>query len=124
MEMASKIRVIGEERDGPTGFEKARDWLSTASRVVFLGFSYDATNMERLGLSGGLKCSLDGNQLPPHRVVQPLMYGMENAERFHVSRKYFSEFSVSGNGVFGWTDLNPAAPITQYLRRYGGLTDL
>jgi hypothetical protein len=131
MEMASKIRVIGEERDGPTGFEKARDWLTTASRVVFLGFSYDATNMERLGLADGIPRS---NRTPKSiglREVFPLTFGFERAERRQLHSKYFPEsFRMDGDLLKPTSDassiseLHQDMSISTYLRRYGCLANI
>jgi hypothetical protein len=131
MQMASRIRVIGEEGVGDDSFSKAKEWLVDAQHVVFLGFSFDTTNMERLGLAQGLKPSYQSDQSYQRQIMRethPLTYGLERAERSALVKKYFSDFSFAGSY---WTDpqrddltisgAHILMPITQYLRRYGGL---
>ena len=128
IEMASNIKVIGEDRTNSDGFEKAKKWLSEAKKVVFLGFSYDETNMERLGLSSGLPRRIQTNQSINSRQVFPLTYGLERAERLVLTRKYFSDFDFEvdrpSNDYSPISETHQTMKITQYLRRYGGLTEL
>jgi hypothetical protein len=126
--MALNIRVIGEERVGDDSFSKAKDWVAGAKNVIFLGFSFDATNMERLGLAAGLAPSIKSIEGQIMREVHPLTYGLERAERSALVKKFFSEFA-SASGYFASphsdnltiSESHNSIPITQYLRRYGGL---
>ena len=126
--MASNINVIGEDRKHVDNFSQAREWLQSAKKVVFLGFSYDDTNMERLGLSSGLSRRIQTNQSTNSRQVFPLTYGLERAERLTLTRKYFSDFEFEvdrhSNDHSAVAESHESMQITQYLRRYGGLTGL
>jgi hypothetical protein len=127
-EMALNINVISEVRKHSTDFSKAQEWLQGAKKVVFLGFSYDETNMERLGLSSGLPRCIQTNQSINSRQVFPLTYGLERAERLALTRKYFSDFEFEvdrpSNDYSPISETHQSMQITQYLRRYGGLTGL
>lgn len=133
-QMAANIKVIGEERCYDDGFAKAKDWLSSAQRVVFLGFSYDRVNMERLGLDNGLGKRISNGEEVISRVLFALKFGMEKAEKISLINKYFSEFSFTNGSYFeagddGSDGSAVSAPdqtmqITQYLRRYGCLTQI
>jgi hypothetical protein len=51
---ANAIRVIPEARDDSDEFKTAREWLSHAERICFLGFGFDSLNVRRLGILNGL----------------------------------------------------------------------
>ena len=130
-QMAANIKVIGEERGSDDGFAKAKDWLSDAQRVVFLGFSYDRVNMERLGLDNGLGKRIGNGEGIISRDIFALTFGMERAERISLINKYFSDFSLPnspyvepGDDASAVSEAHQTMQITQYLRRYGGLTQI
>lgn len=131
--MAQRIRVIGEERENSEdSFALARTWIDEASNVVFLGFSYDATNMNRLGLSNGLIHRRPPSNLPQICDVFPLTHGLERAERIHLFSKYFStHFDQNvevvrnpSNDRTSLSELHKEISIIQYLRQYGPLMNL
>ncbi len=49
---ASEILVIPEGRAENPTFEKAREWLSNAQQIAFLGFGFDPINVARLAEGG------------------------------------------------------------------------
>ncbi len=125
--MADGIRVIGEERNGQDNFKKARDWIASAQRVVCLGFSFDQTNMARLGLDSGLSLSYMSEVGYVTREVSPMTYGFAQAERIRLVDRYFKEFKWDTHLVSAGTTLpiSPPSftpPITGYLRHFGCLT--
>jgi len=132
--IANKIRVIGEERDNSgDNFAIARNWIAEARFVVFLGFSYDTTNMERLGLKNGLaRMTKRGSDTPRLTDVFPLTHGFERSERARLYSEYFSSHfdqtvevvSDPKNDRTPMSELHQGISITQYLRRYGALTHL
>jgi hypothetical protein len=124
-EMSSNIKVIGEDRSDIDSFSKAREWLATAKTIVFLGFSFDQTNMERLGLAKGLTRAIHERKENPFRKVNPMTYGFERAERNTLINKYFSDFNGhESTAAIQEQHYDKSAPITHYLRSYGGLTEL
>lgn len=125
MSMASNIQVIDEDRKDNTSFDKACNWLASARRVVFLGFSFDPLNMDRLGLAKGLPMYMEKYQQPPHRRVFPMTYGLAQAERNSLITDYFEQFlGTESSDAMYERDSHQTMPITQYLRHYGGLTGL
>ena len=48
---AGSIRVVHEADTEDLGFIQAREWLSAAQRVVFVGFGYHDANMKKLGFA-------------------------------------------------------------------------
>lgn len=124
--MADGIHVIGEDRQSMGGFEIAREWITGAQYVVFLGFSFDATNMERLGLASGLPISYLSEAGHVMREAFPMTYGLERAERFSLVDHYFKKFewgkglvSIANELPVSQPSFNP--PITTYLRHFGCL---
>jgi hypothetical protein len=127
--IANGIRVIGEERNDEDGFDTAKKWIANAQHVVFLGFSFDATNMQRLGLASGLApkyLSEDGHVI---REVFPMTFGFQHNERQILVNRYFKEFAweshlvSSGNSLpVSQPSFNP--PITNYLRHFGCLANI
>lgn len=133
VDMAQCIRVIGEERsDKGDSFAQARNWISEATRVVFLGFSYDSMNMERLGLDTGLTRQISTSESVISREVFPLTYGLERAERMKLYSQYFAGhfqsnpewLYESANDRLPFSEMHHNISITDYLRRYGALTHL
>jgi hypothetical protein len=50
---ATGIRIIHEGFDGDEHFARARKILQQSQKICFLGFGYDPTNIQRLGVHGG-----------------------------------------------------------------------
>ncbi|MHB8915924.1 MAG: hypothetical protein ACYC4K_08960, partial [Thiobacillus sp.] len=48
---ASALYVIPEARQDDKNFQTAQNWFEWAERICFLGFGFDALNMERLGIA-------------------------------------------------------------------------
>ena len=69
MKAAAGIRVIHEGSAQEPQFVRARESLSEADRVYFVGFGYDQTNLERLG------------PIPKQATVYGSAYGLEPSER-------------------------------------------
>jgi hypothetical protein len=127
--IADGIRVIGEERNDGDGFDTAKQWIANAQRVVFLGFSFDATNMERLGLASELAPSYLGEAGHVIREVYPMTYGFHQNERQRLVNRYFKDFawdstlvSTANHLPVSQPSFNP--PITAYLRHFGCLANI
>ena len=86
---AKQIKIITEEQADSEEFRKARKLIEQTERLYFLGFGYNSTNMERLGLE-----SLRVNSLGYENsklMYSPLMgtgLGMEDAEVYSVQEKW------------------------------------
>lgn len=130
-ELAERIQVIGEHRANDDGFTQAREWIAGCTRLVFLGFSFDATNMERLGLNNGFSRRLNLEEGVALREVFPLTYGMERSELLRLVRQYFPAhventdfFRDPVSDRLSISESHKQMDITQYLRQYGALSDL
>ncbi len=80
---ASGLRIIGEDRDGCEEFSKAKELISKAAALCFLGFAFDPVNVERLGgrtIGAGWRPSTDGGS---GRVLAfaASTYGFKDAEQ-------------------------------------------
>ena len=51
---ADGIKVIPEARADSKEFDLAKQWFSSAQRIVFLGFGFDSINCQRLALASVL----------------------------------------------------------------------
>lgn len=47
---ANEIKIIPEQRSDDPSFLTAQEWFKDATNICFLGFGFDALNVERLGL--------------------------------------------------------------------------
>ncbi len=130
-DMSKRIRVIGEERVEDS-FSLARKWIEESSRVVFLGFSFDTTNMKRLGLEGGLQPKIKSLDIFGSKQIFPLTYGLERAERMQLHSKYFGGFfqnqsaspHTPNDDSLSLSETHHNMGITTYLRRYGALSEV
>ena len=86
--IASKnIRIIHEyvDVDADPEFQKAHQLLSRAERLIFLGFGYDKTNLERLQVPNSwVPCTIFGS-----------CYKLSENERTNLNRKYFHDKAYS-----------------------------
>jgi hypothetical protein len=58
MTAAENIKIMPEKsKELPEGFQEARKLIANADALYFLGFGYDKTNMERLGIDASVKPS-------------------------------------------------------------------
>ena len=90
MRAAAGIKVIPEARDESDEFRAARMLMSAASRVIFLGFAFDKTNVKRLGGSSAVGANT---------LLQASSFRRTNAERDHIA------------SMFGRTDSRPDIPV-------------
>ncbi len=60
---AREIKIIHEDiTDGrDADFDYAKRLLKAAERIVIMGFGYDKTNMERLGMNASINCDMIGS---------------------------------------------------------------
>lgn len=85
---AAALRVIPEARHDDKDFETARSWFDWAERICFLGFGFDALNMERLGLADVLLWKKK-NALPAPGLVAS-MFGKTDREIGTITGSHFS----------------------------------
>jgi len=78
-EAAKRIRIISEGRDDSEELRDARDLLTAADRVFFLGMAYHKKNMRRLGFKAGFKYR--GN-------VSGSAVGLQHQEREYLREQY------------------------------------
>jgi hypothetical protein len=76
---ASKLKVIPEGRQDDETLNAARTVLSEADKIVFLGFGFDSTNLERLDSKITCREQTIGNPITM-RMVRGTAMGMTNAE--------------------------------------------
>ena len=87
--------------------------------------------MERLGLDAGLRSQVSDGSDRVAREVFALTFGLERAERIALVNKYFPGFGLPSGAIVDtgedWSTVSEAhqtMQITQYLKRYGGLTTI
>jgi hypothetical protein len=86
---AAGIRIIHEAHPNDEAFARARDALSTAKRVVFLGFGYANQNIERLQLQTCLN---------PATQIYLCVTGFTPHQQLALVRPHFSGFRVVSMG--------------------------
>jgi len=77
-ESAAGIRIIHEQDPQTPGFQRARELLSDAKLVVFLGFGYARANLSRLALA---------QALPENTPLVGTAFGMTSAEQLTAKRR-------------------------------------
>jgi len=78
---AAGLRIIAEGRDESTEFEQAKTLIGNAEAICFLGFSFDQTNVTRLGgqgISAGCRVDEIGNNRPV--AFAATAFGFKKAE--------------------------------------------
>jgi hypothetical protein len=119
---AANIKIIHEDiRDGrDKEFERAKALIKAASRILFMGFGYNPTNMERLGLvdlverkrSGA--CQVFGTCVgmgdyerstayaASHSVIELMPVDCESAPKWDPARVRHIELIFRGKSDQGW----------------------
>lgn len=77
---ATSLRVIPEGRNSDPTLSRAREILSEARTIGFLGFSFDKTNLERLDSTVTCKADIRQGRTTSSRRVFATCYGMFAAE--------------------------------------------
>lgn len=88
---ADGIRIVHEVKD-LAPFDAAFNRLAEAERIVFLGFGYNSTNLERLKFDKVLSLGKDGK-------VFGTFYGMTDAEISNVRKVLFNNTIIAGHYV-------------------------
>lgn len=86
----SGIHIIPEYKEKEDAFDRARGLMQESERLVFLGFGYEKTNMDRLGVEKW--CERQMNPTTPslrHAHALGSAYGLEHAEVATIRREYF-----------------------------------
>ena len=86
---ASGIDIISEARDDSTKFQKGRDWFNWAEQICFLGFGFDETNVQRLGLFDVIDTKKKAGLALPDVVFSA--YERTEMEVLHIKRQLFKE---------------------------------
>ena len=73
---ASGIHLIRDDGERSNAFEEAQALIKAASQVVFLGFGFDETNVERL-----MPSDLMGRRLSQRTFIYGSAYGLELGEQ-------------------------------------------
>ena len=76
------IQIISEADASTSAFVFARNRLNEAQRVAFLGFGYDATNIQRLEIPQLVTKSREHRKGHPH--ISGSTYGLMHAEVNHL----------------------------------------
>jgi len=90
---ADGIRLIPEERGDNSQFKLARNWLDWAEKVCFLGFGFDPTNCDNLGLCSVLDWNVDKKK-PLPRIF---------ASTFHFTAEEIEQARKQACGTHPWT---------------------
>ena len=93
---ANSIRVIHERDDKDDVLEQARSEIVKADRVVFLGFGYHSTNMQRIG------CKMTGGNLKPGGQAWGTFQGLSNTTQGSLKTARLRPISHRQ-----WRDLTP-----------------
>lgn len=92
IEASKGIRVMSDERPGNDGtLSKARQWCLEAHKLVFLGFSFDYTNLERIGIHPGSRDWVGGA-----RSIIASGYGLLEAEREVATSRVMTAINFAG----------------------------
>ena len=78
---ANGIRLIPEDRSDNRDFLLARNWMDWAERVCFLGFGFDPTNCENLGLVDILERKQSNGKPLPNVFASTLKLTDQEAEQ-------------------------------------------
>jgi len=110
---AENIKILPEEsKTLSEEFQKARTLIANADALYFLGFGYDKTNMERLGIDASVKPS----------KVMGTAYGLDYQRRREVERLQIKDLSRHKGGLV-------PVSVYEFLHNYidfneGGLPDV
>lgn len=85
---ASALYVIPEARQDDKNLQTARNWFEWAERICFLGFGFDALNMERLGIADVLNFVKKAHAPTPWIVAS--MFGKTDKEINSIAGTHFS----------------------------------
>lgn len=86
---ASALYVIPEARQDDKNFQMAQNWFEWAERICFLGFGFDALNMQRLGIADVLNLVKKAHDPTPWIVAS--MFGKTDKEIDSIAGKHFSQ---------------------------------
>jgi hypothetical protein len=90
MTAAENIKIMPEKSKAlPEGFQEARKLIADADALYFLGFGYDKTNMERLGVDASVKPS----------KVMGTAYGLDYQRRREVEQLQIKDLSRHKGGL-------------------------
>lgn len=90
---AEGIRIIPEARMDDQVFQKVRPWFEWAEKVCFLGFGFDALNMERLDFNGVMVWVAENKPNAFRPEVSASAYGLTDEE---IKRNVLPRFSDAG----------------------------
>lgn len=86
---ASALYIIPEARQDDKNFQTAQNWFEWAERICFLGFGFDALNMERMGIAEVLNLIKAARAPTPWIVAS--MFGKTDKEIDSIKGKHFSQ---------------------------------
>lgn len=69
---ATRLRLIPDGREDSVEFQSARKLFEHAEVICFLGFGFDETNVERLGLARVLRYNHERQRPPPRIIISAL----------------------------------------------------
>ena len=86
---AEGIKVIPEGRDDSPELQTCQQLLQEADAIVYLGFSFDQTNMARLNADETSRGRIvRGPGVDPYRPIAATAYGLTKAEITKIRTKY------------------------------------
>lgn len=116
--MAASLRVVEEQRveELEDAFGEARDWMTAADVLVFLGFGFDPTNVTRLGFPACAKSA---------GSVYATSYELGMALRQRVRLDLLRHWDMhSVDSMCHIQDAHQKWPIAEYLAHYQPFKDL
>ncbi|MCE2724552.1 MAG: hypothetical protein ACK5DL_14270 [Burkholderiales bacterium] len=92
---AAGINILSDDRDDSPEFQKGQDWFSWAEQICFLGFGFDETNVDRLGLYNVIDTKKKRGEGLPDVIFSA--FGRTKAEVQHIKTLLFKEHLRSAN---------------------------
>jgi hypothetical protein len=105
LQAAEAIEIVRQRDAEYRGVDSARTLIQSASKIVFLGFGYDRTNVARLAISNDWPTGSMGfvflHPNPPAKLVTGSVYGLtpHEVKEVHGMFKVEAQFRVRWNGM-------------------------
>jgi len=92
---AEGIKILSERDDNASEFKRAHELILEARRIVFLGFGYHQTNLQRLKMPELLSRMARNDPSPAWGTA----FGLGRAQRDYIRRSVFSKAITLGNEI-------------------------
>ncbi len=86
------IRVFTDERQDQTALSEARDAVLEADNLIFLGFAFECTNLQRLGISPDNSAWLKTRK----KMMTGTGFGIRGAEQNRINKQFHHHIALGG----------------------------